>query len=79
MIAMTLLAKIQRLRIQDYILYLVMDCILGILSFALILAGAVRVAAPSAVCFGASVIFLGALLFFEGKALRAEFQRRLHL
>jgi len=79
MIGMTLVAKIRRLHIQDYILYLVMDCILGLVSFALLLADAVRVAIPSAICFGASIIFLAALLFFEGKALWAEIQRRLHL
>jgi len=79
MIAMTLIARIRKLHIQNYILYLVMDCLLGIISFVLILTGTVRVVAPSAICFGASVIFLAALLFFEGKALWAEIQRRLHL
>ena len=79
MIGMTALAKIRKLHIQDYILYLIMDCILGIISLVLIFTSAVKVVIPSAVCFGSSVIFLAALLFFEGKALRAEIHRRLHL
>lgn len=79
MIGMTLIAKIRRLHIQGYILYLVMVCILGLVSFVLILTRAVRVVIPSAISFGSSIIFLAALLFFEGKALWAEIQRRLHL
>lgn len=79
MIGMTMVAKLRKLHIQDYILYLVMVCILGILSFILLLSGTVNVVVPAAICFGASLIFLAALLFFEGKALWAETQRRLHL
>ncbi|HML49069.1 MAG TPA: DUF6320 domain-containing protein, partial [Clostridia bacterium] len=79
MIAMTVVAKARSLDTQDYILYLVIDCILGIVCFILILAGAVRVIIPSAISFGASLVFLAFLLFFEGKALWAEIQRRFHL
>ena len=79
MIGMTLVAKIRKLHIQDYILYLVLVCILGIVSFVLILTGTVRVVIPSAISFGSAILFLAALFFFEGKALWAEIQRRLHL
>lgn len=79
MIAMTVVAKIKKLHIQDYILYLGLDCVLGIVSFVLILTGAVRVVIPSALCFASSLIFLAFLLFFEGKSLLAELQRRMHL
>lgn len=79
MIAMTVVAKARRLDIQDYILYLVIDCVLGIVSFILILTGTVHILIPSAISFGASIVFLAFLLFFEGKALWAEIQRRFHL
>ena len=79
MVAMTLVAKIRRLHIQDYVLYLVLDCILGFISFVLILVGTVHAVVPSALCFASSVIFLAFLLSFEGKALLAEFQRRFHM
>ncbi len=79
MIAMTIVAKVRRLDTQDYILYLVIDCVLGIVCFILILTGIVHVVFPSAISFGSSIIFLAFLLFFEGKALWAEIQRRLHL
>lgn len=79
MVAMTVIARIRKLSIQDYILYLVVDCILGIVSLALILTGVTRIVIPSAICFGSSIIFLAFLFIFEGKALIAEMQRRMHL
>ncbi len=79
MTAMMVIAKTRRLDTQDYILYLAIDCILGIVCFVLLLTGAVRIVIPSAVSFGISIIFMAFLLFFEGKALWAEIQRRLHL
>jgi hypothetical protein len=78
MLALTIVAKVRSLDIQDYILYLVIACVFGIVSFVLILTGAVQVVIPSAVNFCAALVFLAFLLFFEGKALRAEVQRRLH-
>ena len=79
MIAMAVTAKARKLNIQSYILYLVIDCVFGLLSFTLLVMGKIQVAIPSAVCFASTVIFLAALLFFEGKALLAEIQRRFHL
>jgi hypothetical protein len=79
MTAMAVIAKVRKLDIQNYILYLIIDCVFGLLSFALLVTGRIRTVVPSAVCFASTIIFLAALLFFEGKALLAEIQRRFHL
>ena len=79
MVAMSVIAKIRKLNIQNYILYLIIDCVFGLLSFALLVIGKITVIVPSAICFASTIIFLAALLFFEGKALSAEIQRRFHL
>lgn len=79
MVAMSVIAKIQKLEIQNYIFYLVIDCIFGILSFTLLVIGRTTEVIPSAICFASTIIFLAALLIFQGKALRAEIQRRFHL
>ncbi|MBC8545891.1 hypothetical protein H8711_02915 [Clostridiaceae bacterium NSJ-31] len=79
MAAMGTIARIRKLRIGDYIIYLVLDSFLGILPLVLILTGAVHVIYPSAICVGASLLSLSALFIFEGKAMRAELLRRLHL
>lgn len=78
-VAMSVVARIRKLHIQFYILYLILLCVLGILTFVLIVVGKVRVVVPSAICFATTVISLASLLFFEGKVLWAEIQRRLHL
>lgn len=79
MVVMSLLGRILRLRIQDYIIYLVLDSILGIVPLVLLLCGAVRIAYPSAICVAVSIISLASLFIFEGTALRNEILRRLHL
>ena len=79
MVAMTVIAKARRLEIQDYIFYLAIDCVFGVLSFTLLAAGKIGETIPSAVCFASTLVFLAALLLFQGKSLRAEFQRRFHL
>ena len=78
MISIVLLANICKLHVQDYIIYLIIDCVLGVSTLILILTGILHTVIPCAVCFGASVIFLAALLFFQRKALWAEIQRRFH-
>lgn len=78
MIAMSVIAKIRKLDIQNYILYLIIDCAFGIMSFVLLVTGRIQLIIPTAICFASTIIFLAALLFFEGKALYAEIQRRFH-
>ena len=79
MCAMALIARILHLRIQDYIIYLILDSILGIIPLILILCGAVQIVYPSAICVAISIISLAALFIFEGTALHNEIVRRLHL
>lgn len=79
MVAMAVIARIMRLRIEDYIIYLVLDSILGIIPLTLILLGSLRTVLPSAICVAVSVVSLTALLLFEGPALRHEILRRLHV
>lgn len=79
MVTMSVIAKIKKLDIQNYIFYLVIDCVFGILSFTLLVIGRTTETIPSAICFVSTIVFLAALLIFQGKALRDEIQRRFHL
>lgn len=79
MAAMAVIARVIRLQPFDYLIYIVIDCILGLVSLILILCGVLTVVLPSAICVGATVISLAALFIFQGKALRAELRRRTHL
>ena len=79
MVAMSVIARVQKLKIENYIFYLVIDCVFGILSFTLLVTGRTTEVIPSAICFASTIIFLAALLIFQGKTLLAEIQRRFHL
>ncbi len=79
MLAMAVIARVLHLRPADYLLYLVLNILLGLVPLVLLLVGALRVVYPAVVCAAVSVIFLAALILFEGPALKGELLRRLHL
>lgn len=79
MAAQAIMAKIMKLRSEDYIIYLVFDSLVGLLSLILILIGVLHVIIPWAACFACSVIMIAGLIFFEGKTLWSEIHRRMHL
>lgn len=79
MLAMAVIARIQKLRIEVYIYYLIVDIIFGIVPLIFMLCKIVRFVYPSVICVASSAISLTALFIFEGKALKAEFIRRTHL
>lgn len=79
MLAMAVIGKVMKLEINDYMIYLVLDAILGVLSLILILCGVVNFILPSAICFASSVISLAALFIFEGRAMVSEIKRKVHL
>ena len=79
MVLMAVLARILKLKMQDYIIYLILDIIIGIASLILLLCGVLTNTIPSVICLSTSAIFLAALISFEGRALVTEIQRRTHL
>ena len=78
-IAMAVIARRLRLGASDYLLYLVLNILLGLVPLILLLCGVLGVAYPAVICAAVSVIFLAALILFEGPALKGELLRRLHL
>jgi len=79
MLAMAVIARVLHLRPSDYLLYLVLNILLGLIPLALLLCGVLRVVYPAVICAAASVLFLTILILFEGPALKGELLRRLHL
>lgn len=79
MILMYFLSKILHLKASDYIIYLLADALFGILSLFLILLGLAHHIVLSIVCIGVSSIFILALLIFEGRAMKEELKKRLHV
>lgn len=79
MISMAIIPKVLKLKMEDYILYLIIDSVFGIIPLVFMLIGISNVIYPSLICVASSVISLSTILIFEGESLRAEMKKRLHL
>ena len=79
MVATIFIAWFRKFHIQDYIFYLILSCILGIVPFILTNTLPNRMIIPSVICFVISMILLLIQCFFHGRAMLSEIQRRLHL
>jgi hypothetical protein len=79
MIFLSIFAKIRKLKVEDYIVFLVFISVVSIFSLLFIIFHVVTVVYPVMICFSLSIISLAFLLLFEGKPLREELRRRLHL
>jgi len=79
MVSMAIIPKILKLRMEDYILYLIIDGVFGIIPLIFILVGISDVIYPSLICVASSIISLSTVLIFEGDSMRAEMKKRLHL
>jgi hypothetical protein len=79
MVALAVLSKVRKLQIEDYLVYLSIISIISIFSLLLIIFKVVTTVYPAMLCFVISIISLAFLLLFEGKSLREELRRRMHL
>jgi hypothetical protein len=79
MTALAVFAKVRRLKVEDYIIFLGIISVISIFSLLLIMFKVVTIVYPALICFTLSLISLAFLLLFEGKSLWEELQRRMHL
>lgn len=74
-----IIAKVLRMNAREYILYLIIGGLYGMIPLICVLAGLVRINYPSVICSGASAIFMAALFIFRGRTTKDEFERRFHI
>ena len=79
MFVMYVTAKIMNLSVNDYIAYFLLDALFGIIPIIFILLGWINVIYPSAICVAVSIIFLSAIIIFQGENIKAELSKRMHL
>jgi hypothetical protein len=79
MIVMYVTARVMKLRIRDYIAYFLLDGLFGIVPVIFILFDLVKVWYPSAICVATSIIFLSAIIIFQGENIRNELNKRMHI
>jgi hypothetical protein len=79
MVALAVYAKARKLRVEDYVFFLGIISVISIFSLLLIIFHVVTVVYPAVICFALSIVSLAFLLLFEGKSLKEELRRRMHL
>ena len=76
---MGIMCLASKLLIEDFLGYFLLNIIYGLIPIALVLTGIVKVIVPSFICIIISLFFFIFLLIFEGKNMRTELKRRLHV
>ena len=76
---MTIFARIQNLRLQDYLNYLIIDMLFGIAPLVLLLTGQIYTVLPSLFCIGIGILSFACIVIFHWNDLREEICKRLHL
>lgn len=79
MIAIAVIAKIQRSRINEYAVYLLIDGVFCLAPLLLLCTRVTTVLWPSLISIASSIVFLSGILIFTGLNLKGELKRRLHL
>ena len=79
MIVMYSLSKILKLEIGDYMIYLLLDALFGIIPIIFIGSDIVQTDIPSIICIIVSIVSVTALIVFEGRNMYNELKRRLHV
>jgi hypothetical protein len=79
MIIMYVTAKIMRLGARDFVIYIVLDSIFGIIPLLFILLDLLHTKFPSIISISISVLSLAAVILFEGDNIREELNKRMHI
>lgn len=78
LISFQIIVWIQKLTVQEYMIYYIMVGIFGMIPLLLLALGIVKVSYLSVLCGGISFLFLVGLLIFKGKDMFAELYKKLH-
>jgi hypothetical protein len=79
MIIMYVTAKIMRLGARDFVIYIVLDSIFGIIPLLFMLLDLLQTKFPSIISISVSVLSLAAVILFEGDNIREELNKRMHI
>lgn len=79
MIIMYVTAKVMKLSTRDYITYAFLAGVFGIIPILFIIFNLVNIVYPSIISIGFSIILLSAIFIFQGKDIRSEITKRMHI
>lgn len=78
-LSMMVVGKIMKLKVADYLVYLILNILFGTIPLLFLLLQWANVRWPSLLCITISLLSLAGLIIFRGNSLWAELQRRTHL
>ena len=79
MFSIFVLSKVIRGPQNSYIIYLVLDAVYGIVPLIFIFTGILNTVYPSAICVACSLISIFGLLIFDGRSLKEEITKKMHI
>lgn len=79
MLIMYVTARIMKIGARDYITYLLLDGLLGIIPILFIRMDLISVIYPSVISVGISIIFISAIFIFQGDNIKSELIKRMHI
>ncbi|MEG1887177.1 MAG: DUF6320 domain-containing protein [Oscillospiraceae bacterium] len=79
MISLSIIAKIMHIAVSDYMVCMIIDILFSIAPIIFIMLGLVRVLIPSVICVTTSIVLLTTIIIFQGKSIRTELSKRLHI
>ena len=79
MLSLWLFARFMKIRIEDFLVYMLLDILLSLVPLATILFDIASTPIFPAISIGVSVLSFTALFIFKYDTLKAEFQKRFHV
>lgn len=78
LLVLYILSKILQSDVEDYLIYMLIGGVFGIIPILFYLFGWLHVVLPSIVCVAASILFFAGVVIFQGDKIQEELHRRLH-
>lgn len=79
MFVIYVLAKIMKAGINEYIVYMLLDGLLGLIPVLFIILGWTNVIYPSVISIAVSIIFISAIFIFQGEYIKDELNKKMHI
>ena len=77
-LSMLIITKVQKLPVQEYMIYYILAGLIGLLPALLLALGAAQVVYLSVLCGGISFLMLTGLLIFKSRDMFTELYKKLH-
>ena len=74
-----ILARALHLESGDYMIYLLLCALLGLVPLIFLIFGWVTIQLPSVICVGVSLLMIAGALIFQGSVIKHELTKRLHI